>query len=78
MIAGTDPQLSALLESKIIEKLSAATGQPLAKSAYLKAYCDALAEAVIQHLLSKGECESGIPVATPMGPGATIKPGKFI
>lgn len=81
-IAGTDPILSALIEGKIIEKLSPVTGQPIAKSAYLKAFCDAIAEAVVQHLLSKGECQSGIPVATTGGPtaqvGATTAPGKFI
>lgn len=77
-LAGSDKALSALIQSKIDEKLSAATGQSVAKSAYLQAYCDAISEAIIQHLLSKGECQSGIPVNTSGGGGSTTAPGKLI
>lgn len=58
-LSGKESQLSSQLQSLITANITAATGQPMAKSDYLKAFCDGIAEAVIPFFVANTQVNAG-------------------
>ena len=69
-LTGTEAVLSAALVVAITTKLTGATGQPMLEPTYLKAFCDAISEVLIPHLVANVQVNPGQIVTGATGPTA--------
>lgn len=58
-ITGKEDVLSSAIKGFVSSKLEAATGQSMKKDAYMKAFCEGLAEALIPFLTANVQVEAG-------------------
>lgn len=74
-ITGTESELASLLHANIRAKMTAATGYQILKEEWLQAFCEAVAESIIPHLVSNVQVNPGQTTNSTGATGPTAAPG---
>lgn len=70
-ISGTEAALASALHAAIKAKMSAATGYQILKEDWLQAFCEAVSETIIPHLVANTQVNTGQHVTSTV-PGAGL------
>jgi hypothetical protein len=74
-ISGTEAQLASALHAAIEAKMTSVTGYQILRPEWLQAFCEAVAETIIPHLVNNVQVNPGQTTNSSGATGPTASPG---